>query len=154
MYDSASILVFYETGPGRTRCAVFKWLRAGWKNINMVKNSHIYKGMQRFAQDYKAILEDPSLPDADRLATVWSHIESLDLETLRAINRQYLQALQAKYADDASVSSKWSSNLLKDDSRVDGSDIHELRSVLVVEYLKSVLGKKPEIDVQQFYAAQ
>jgi len=154
MYDSSSIIVFFEIEPGLVRCAVFKWLRAGWKNINMVKNHHIYKGMKRFAHDYKTIIEHPSLPGTDELAAAWSRIESMDLETLKAINRQYFQALEAHYTGDKSVSSKWSANLLKDHSRVDTSDVHELRSVLVVEYLKSVLGKKPEIDVQRLYAGQ
>jgi len=154
MYDSSSIIVFYETEPGLVRCAVFKWLRAGWKNINMVKNHHIYKGMQRFAEDYKTVLEHPSLPGSNELAAAWSRIESLDPGELKSINHQYFKALEKHYTGDKSVSSRWSSNLLKNHSRIDSSDVHELRSVLVVEYLKSVLGTKPEIDVKSLYATQ
>ena len=153
MYDSSSIIVYYETDPGKplVRCAVFKWLRAGWKNINMVKNHHIYKGMRRWAMDYKTIMEHPEFPGADEFAHAWLQIEKLDLAELRRANHLYYQSLKKRYAEDKSASSRWVSNVLKDDSRVDTSDVHELRSVLVVEYLKSVLGKQHEIDVVSIY---
>ncbi len=153
MYESSSIIVYYETDPGKplVRCAVFKWLRAGWKNINMVQNHHIYKGMRRWATDYKSIMEHPDLPGTDELVHAWLQIGKLDLAELRRANHLYYQSLQKRYDGDKSVSSKWVSNVLKDDSRVDSCDMHELRSVLLVEYLKSVLGKQHEIDVVSLY---
>ena len=56
MYDSFSIIVYYETRGEVTRvkCGAFKWLDAGWQRINMVKKHHIYKGLERFGQAYKA----------------------------------------------------------------------------------------------------
>ena len=149
MYESSSIMVYYETDPGKqpVRCAVFKWLRAGWQNINMVQNHHIYKGMRRWAMDYKSIMEHPGFPGAEELAHAWLQIEKLDVAELRRANHLYYQSLQKRYAGDSSVASNWVAKVLKDDSRVDTSDVHELRSVLVKEYLKSVLGKRHEIDV-------
>ena len=153
MYDSASIIVYYETDPGKPllRCAVFKWLRAGWKNINMVENHHIYKGMRRWAGDYKSIVEHPEFPGAEALEHAWLQIEKLDVNALRYANRLYYQSLQKRYDGDKSIASKWVSSVLRDDARIENSDLHELRSVLVVEYLKSVLGKQHEIDVMSLY---
>jgi len=153
MYDSSSVIVYYEPDPGKphVRCAVFKWLRAGWKNINMVQNHHIYKGMRRWAADYKSIMEHPDFPGAEAMEHAWLQIEKLDLEELRNANRLYYQSLKSRYDGDKSVSSKWAAKVLKDDSRVNDSDMHEMRSVLVVEYLKSVLGKQHEIDVVSLY---
>ncbi len=149
MYASSSIIVYYQTDPGKPqlRCAVFKWLRAGWKNLNMVKNHHIYKGMQRWATDYKSIVEHPAFLGAGDVAEACSRIERIELAELKRINHLYYQSLKKRYEGDASASSKWVSNLLKDDSRIDASDARELRSVVVVEYLKSVLGKRHSIDV-------
>ncbi|MEN8243421.1 MAG: hypothetical protein ABFS43_00815 [Thermodesulfobacteriota bacterium] len=153
MYESSSIIVYYETDPGSPllRCAVFKWLKAGWKDINMVKNHHIYKGMHRWAVDYKSIMEHPDFPDADTLEHAWEQIERLELTELQRANHLYYQSLKKRYNGDRSVSSKWVSKVLEDDSRVATSDVHELRSVLVMEYLKSVLGKQYEIDVVSLY---
>ena len=130
---------------------MFKWLRAGWKNINMVQNHHIYKGMQRWAEDYKSIVEHPDFPKAEAIQNTWLQIEKLDLEALRHANRLYYQALKKRYNGDKSISSKWAADVLMDDSHVNRSDVHELRSVVVVEYLKSVLGKQHEIDVVSLY---
>ena len=153
MYESSSVIVFYETDPGKPllRCGVFKWLRAGWKNINMVQNHHIYKGMRRWAQDYKTIMEHPQFPGAEAMEYAWQQIEKLDLKALRHANRLYYQSLKKRYNGDKSVSNKWAAGVLSDDSRVNRSDVHELRSVLVVEYLKSALGKQHEIDVVSLY---
>jgi hypothetical protein len=107
--------------------------------------------MHRWAVDYKSIMEHPEFPDAEELARVWLRIEKLDMTELRRANHLYYQSLQKRYDGDNSVSSKWIADVLKDVSRVDTSDVHELRSVLVVEYLKSVLGKPHEIDVVSFY---
>ncbi len=96
-------------------------------------------------------MEHPDLPGVDELVHAWLQIRKLDLAELRRANHLYYQSLQKRYDGDKSVSSDWVSNVLKDDSRVDSCDINELRSVLVVEYLKSVLGKQYEIDVVSLY---
>ena len=153
MYDSASIIVLYEIDPGKPllRCAAFKWLRAGWKNINMVQNHHIYKGMLRWAGDYKSIIDHSEFPGAEALEHAWLKIEKLDVKELQRANHLYYQSLSKRYDGDRSVASKWEAGVLKDASRIENSDVHELRSVLVVEYLKSVLGKQHEIDVVGLY---
>ena len=81
----------------------------------------------------------------------WDQIEKLELAELQRANHLYYQSLKKRYDGDRSVSSKWVSKVLEDDSRVDISDVHELRSVLVMEYLKRVLGKQHEIDVVSLY---
>jgi hypothetical protein len=50
MYDSMGINIYYAIEPTapKVRCAVFKWLRAGWAGINMVQKKHIYRGLKRF----------------------------------------------------------------------------------------------------------
>jgi len=149
MYNSYSIIVYYETAPEKplVRCGAFKWLRAGWKNINMVKPEHISRGLQRFASTYKSIIESPSLPDADKIAGACRRISDLDLNTLKNINQDYLKSLKERYAEDKSLSAKWVAGLFEDDAYVDSMNRDELQSVLVIEYLKRALGKPYEIDI-------
>ena len=84
MYDSGGINIYYEIDPGgpRVRCAVFKWLRAGWSKINMVQKKHIYQGLKRFAVPFKEILEYPGLPSVARMADDFSRITGLSDATL------------------------------------------------------------------------
>ena len=151
MYDSYSIIVYYETAPEKplVRCGAFKWLQAGWKKINMVKPEHISRGLQRFASTYKSIIENPSLPDADKIAEACRRISDLDLNTLKNINQNYLSALKKRYAEDKSLSAKWVAGLFEDHAYVDSMNRDELQSVLVIEYLKRALGKPYEIDIEK-----
>ena len=59
MFGSSGINIYDEIDPAgpKVRCAVFKWLRAGWSGINMVRRKHIYSGLKRFAKPMKEILE-------------------------------------------------------------------------------------------------
>jgi hypothetical protein len=54
MYDSASITVYYETDAPtpQVHCGVFKWIRAGWANMNFVRPHHIRNGVQRFSKTF------------------------------------------------------------------------------------------------------
>jgi hypothetical protein len=148
MYDSYSILVYYETRGEVTRvkCGAFKWLDAGWQKINMVKKHHIYKGLERFGHTYKAIVENPSLQDVAVMERVLPKIAAMEMGELQRLNRSYLKAIRTKYADDPSLSSKWVADLLKDE-QVEKMDRYELSSVLMLEYFKSVLGKPSHIDM-------
>jgi hypothetical protein len=44
MYGSSGINIYEEIDPqaGKVRCAVFKWLRAGWSGVNMVRRVYIF----------------------------------------------------------------------------------------------------------------
>jgi hypothetical protein len=151
MYDSYSVIVYYEMDPGKplVKCGAFKWLKAGWKKINMVKKEHIYRGLQRYAETYKSIIENLSLPDADKIESAYTRISDLDIGTLRNINRKYLQSLKERYAEDQSMSAKWIADLFEGDALVKSMNRDELQSVLMLEYLKRALGKPYNIDLER-----
>jgi hypothetical protein len=151
MYDSYSIIVYYEMEPGKplVKCGAFKWLNAGWKKINMVKKNHIYRGLQRYAETYKSIIENLSQPDADKITRAYAHISDLDDATLRDANQSYLKSVKERYADDRSLSAKWIAHLFEDDAYVKTMSRNELQSVLVLEYLKHALGRPYDIDVER-----
>jgi hypothetical protein len=148
MYDSSSIIVYYEARGDVTRvkCGVFKWLDAGWQKINMVQKHHIYKGLERFGLAYKAIVENSSLPDVEVMAGAFSKITAMEMGELQDLNRSYLKSMRAKYAHDPALSSKWVAELLED-GQVLKMDKHELQSVLMLEYFKKALGKPHLIDI-------
>lgn len=148
MYHSSSIVILYET-QGETKqvkCGTFKWLDAGWQKINMVKKQHIYKGLIRFGEAYKSIVENPSLPDVAIMTGVYAKILSMEMEELQQLNRSYLGSIRGKYAKDKLLSPGWAAELLKDE-QVGKMDKYELRSVLVLEYFKRILGKSHYIDL-------
>jgi hypothetical protein len=143
IYRSSSIAIYHEMDANlpRVRCGIFKWLRAGWSGVNMVKKKHIYDGLKRFAIPFKEIMEYPMLPSAEALASDFSRIRNYSKDTLRSKMETYSNILRRRYNDGYRLTGKWPANLFEDKSHWAGMTKKEMRSALVVEYMKSVIGK-------------
>jgi len=152
MYDSASIIVYSEIDGDtpRVRCGVFKWLNAGWAEINMVRKKHIHRGLERYGKTFKAIMEYPSLPKTTELVKNFSRIEQLSLEGLKDRIKTYFRILEARYADDSVVLKKYFSDFLDDDRYLSQMTREEMQSILALEYMKSILGKNQQFDESYF----
>ncbi len=149
MYDSYTVSVFVEQdGPEpRVHCGVFKWLRAGWADMNMVQNQHIYKGLQRYSETVKEVLEHPSLPAADKMAEIFSVINTFSAEELRDKVKKYITQLSLKYKNDAGSGAALIAETIKDGSYLSHLTLSQMQSLLAVEYIKFLLGKNtlPEV---------
>lgn len=142
MYDSNAIIVYYEIEPGQplTRFAVFKWVRAGWKNINFVKRSHIYEGLLRFARDFKEILESPDLPEPTRLARYCAKIRGLSSEQLRSIVQEHLTATEQISRRDKLLP-KAAIEKLQNRQYLEGLTRTEMENLVMLMYLRQLLGR-------------
>lgn len=145
MYDSAGISVYTEAGQDSmlVRTANFKWLRAGWSNINMVQNDHIYKGMVRFARAFKEILESPRLPAVKTLEGDCQKIAGLSDEALRDKMKSYRQLLVARGEKLNGGAHKYLPEAFWSESYWEGLSREQMQSLLVLETLKGYLGKSP-----------
>jgi hypothetical protein len=152
MYDSASIVVYSEIDgdASRVRCGVFKWLNAGWADINMVRKKHIHRGLERFGKTFKAIMEYPYLPKTMELANNFFRIEQLSIEGLRDRIKTYFRNLEARYTDDILLLKKHFSDFFADDGYLSQMTREEMQSILVLEYMKSILGKNQQFDESYF----
>ena len=145
MYESSGINIYEESAPlaGKVRCAVFKWLRAGWSGINMVRRSHIFSGLKRFAKPMKEILEYPLLPAVAAMANDFSRIRSLSDNALKSKMKLYAGILQNRYNGDGARghSKKLPSSLFNGDGHWTRMSRDEMESVLIIEYMKYAVGK-------------
>jgi hypothetical protein len=152
MYDSYTISIFIErsdSGP-LVHCGIFKWLRAGWADMNMVQNQHIYRGLQRYTDNVKEILEYPSLPEPDKMAEIFSLIKTFSADELRDKVKNYISVLSQKYREDASSGGKLIAETIKDSSYLSQLSQYQMQSVLAVEYIKFLMGKNTIQDVAYF----
>jgi len=149
MYDSYSVAVYAQLEKGRpgVRCSTFKWVNAGWAKINMVKREHIYSGLERYAKTFKEILEAPVLPGADKIAEIYSQIRSYSLAQLQEKFSSYLNTLEARHRNDDNFPQKWFQEWFKSNRYVQMLKKEDMESVLMVEYMKNTLGRKPQIDL-------
>jgi hypothetical protein len=150
MYGSSGINIYDEVDPiaGKVRCAVFKWLRAGWSGINMVQRQHIYTGLKRFAKPLKEILEYPSLPSAESMADDFSRIKRFSEDTLRSKMKLYSDILQNRYDGGKGHAKKLTSFLIKNKNHWTQMSRDEMESALVIEYMKYAVGKTQPDEVR------
>jgi len=146
MYDSASVQVFVEDGPNQTSFMLFKWLRAGWMGQNFVMKDHINDGATRYANAFKKIVESDRLPDADELAQRVRELSSMSEAEMERKIAAYAVAIE-NIAKNTPAMDK--SEFLK---VVEGGHYAKILSreervgAILVEYLKSRLGKIPLVD--------
>ena len=151
LYASSAINIYYEIDPGspRVRCAMFKWLRAGWSGINMVQRKHIYSGLKRFATTFKQIMEYPSLPPVEVLAADFSQIRTYSDDTLRSKMDIYSSILKKRYTGDNPNGTKRLAKILADKDHWRRMSREEMEAALVIEYMKAVIGKTPAAEIEK-----
>lgn len=143
MYRSFSISVFMETEGGTPglRCGIFKWLNAGWAGINMVKREHIHRGIDRYAADLTRILENRQLPPPTTLANGFAALKKISGDEQKRLLVDYLKLLTAKYRTSGELSRKSFADLLVNARYLETLNTGQMRAILELEYLKTVLGK-------------
>ena len=142
-------MVYYETDDPvpQVKCGMFKWLDAGWAGINMVQPAHIRKGVERFAQTFKTVIEAPAMQVTDELAGAFRHIDNLSTETLRHQIGDHFSMLRTTHAADSKRNQKWFKKLFKDDTYLNGLQREELKALITKAYLKHLMGRGQGIDV-------
>ena len=143
MFDSYGINFYIEAAAGssKTILGAFKWVRAGWNKINVVRDGHVYSGLQRFGATFKKIIESPLLPKPVELASALSPIESLSRARLQNKMEIYRRVLAERYAQMLTSPSGWPSKIFSDPGYWGTLSDEEMRSVLVVEKMKHALGE-------------
>ena len=151
MYDSFNITVYFQPDPARplVKCGVVSWVKAGWSGINMVQPKHIHRGLVRVATAFKAILEDPRLPEPSILAQTFSKSKDLPTPTLRKYARDYLAGLEQRLASSEAI---WKKVARDFDSRIllEQMTRDELYAVVALDYFKKILGRNPVMDSHPF----
>lgn len=148
MYDSFSVIVYHQKklGDNALRCAVFKGLRAGWAGMNMVGKRHIFDGLRRWEKDMRMVFESESLPPFEEMAELLSAIDRLSDDELKAAYGIYLAKLEERFGD-VKVAGDTLSEFVREKTYISGIGREEMRMALVLEYVKTHLGRKPLIDI-------
>ncbi len=146
MYDSASVHVYIEDGPNQTSYMLFKWLRAGWMAMNFVHKDHINDGITRYANALKAILESDKLPDADELALRVHELSTMSDADLELKINAYAVAIENIAKTSPAMSSSEFQKVVEGGHYAKSLTREERVAAILVEYMKSRLGKTPLVD--------
>ena len=152
MYDAFSVSLLFEQGTSktRTRLVTFKWLRAGWNGLNMVKRENILEGCKRFALGFRKVLESPRLPQAERLIEVYAKIKGLPDQDLTARLQPIDAALQKLCRTDPNLSRKDFKDIIESGKYLAGMSREEREGLLMTEYMKLAIGKPSYLNKTSF----
>ena len=142
MYGARSVTVYVQPDDRAKplRVAIYKWLRAGWAGMNMVKEQHILGGVERYVSTLREILESPQLPPRKELEQMVARVRGQSEAELRETVQPYFQALCS--LDDPIVRKRVFAGKLKNGAYAAGLKRDELERIVLLEYLKCRLGKE------------
>jgi hypothetical protein len=140
-YASGSVQVFVEQDAAEPRSTVFlfKWLKAGWAGMNVVKRSHIYDGTLRYVRSFAKVVESPDLTP-EYLADGLKDVLTMPDSRMNVLIREYARNFEARFADDPKMQDSDYAKVIRDGGYADVLDEKARRSVLALEKLKSMLG--------------
>jgi hypothetical protein len=145
IYDYFSVCIYVENAETTTvRTGVFQWLRAGWSRINFVKSSDILRGMKRFADNSRSVLESPRLPAPSHMISAYQSLLSMPQGELVKKYTALQQAMRSSAIQIGKIS-KSAANEPISCANVPKDQIVE---ELMLEYLKMALGKPTPLGQQ------
>jgi hypothetical protein len=156
IYNFFSVCCYVEDDarPGIVRVGAFQWLGAGWAGLNVVDTHHIRRGLQRYADQFKAMMESGRMPDPADLERVCAALEKTDEALLRQKALDVTQFVLQKARQDEALGKKKLIQSLDANAYVALMDKHQLVSSLMREYVKYCLGKQTPLSPTFWVALQ
>ena len=148
VYNSQSVSFYLEnpSNHNSVRVGVFKWLRAGWSNINFVERAHIEDGLERFASVLKQIVEHPSISDTPSWTHTLLEIQHLPKAQLQTLVKDYLQNIQKQAQSEGNPSLPEIKAMTTGGLYLNRLDREEMQAILTIEFLKQLLGKPSQLN--------
>lgn len=143
MYASASVYVYIQdhNNPEHTVNFLFKWLKAGWAGLNVVRPKHIFEGSQRFASAFKSLMESPNLPSPETFASKVKQIMAMSDEEIALKMEKYSKSMEKMCSHYPEIVDKFP-EVYEGGKYADGFDRQERIGILVKEYVKQAMGKQ------------
>ena len=141
LYDSANVSLMYASGDGGG-LAFFKWVKAGWSNMNMVKSKHIRSGGERFLVSMRQVLDARNLPEPEAIYARHAALASMDDAALRAAFEPHSAALAHGAQGDSVLSGPDFQAVLQDGAYARQLGRQDLISELMKLYMKERLGMR------------
>ncbi len=153
-YASGSVQVYIEgADQSQTTVHLFKWLRAGWAGMNVVKRKHIYDGTMRYMRSFSKVVESDSLTP-EHLARGMKDVEKMSIIEKDVLIRQYAKNFEARFKDNPKLKDSDYAEILENGGYAAILDERARESVASLEKLKSMLGMPTLIPMPETKMAE
>lgn len=141
MYASASISLIFPQSGDSTGYSMFKWLKAGWAGLNVVKREHIGSGADRNFRGMLEIIDGANGVSVEELEEISGRYDAAARADLLAEARPYAGELAKLAKNDEILGRDEFQAVLANGRYAETLPDDELRSLLKVLALKRKLGK-------------
>lgn len=149
MYMSASVQIFVENDATAPKSSVFlfKWLNAGWQNMNVVERKHIYDGSLRYARSFTKVLESPALTPQE-LADGLKGVLAMNQDEIDAKIEEYSKNFEIRFKGSRKFKSKKSfRKVVNNGGYAKVLDADARKAILALEKMKSMLGMDTLVEI-------
>jgi len=151
-YYSVCCYIQDQAAPETVKIGVFQWLGAGWIGMNVVDSHHIRKGLLRFANQFKSMLESDQVPDPETLERVHQSLDRSDESVLREKAAIVTRFILNKAKQDDALRQRKVIQTMDEARYVARMSKPHLVATLMREYIKYCLGKETPLS-PTFWAA-
>ncbi len=141
MYASSAITLIFPVDDKTTGYSMFKWLKAGWSGMNVVKRSHILSGADRNFAGMMTVMDNKKGVSAEHLEAINSTAHAYDRASMLKLLEPYSQELARLSKNDDILERDEFQTLLSGGKYIQGLTDDELRSLIKLNMLKRKLGK-------------
>lgn len=152
-YSSGSVQVYIEDmARANTTVFLFKWLRAGWAGMNVVKRSHIYDGTLRYSRSFAKVVESDTLTP-ERVVAAMKDIEALSKSEIDTYVKEYAVNFEAQFKDNPKLEDSDYAKIIANGGYAEVLDDKARLSVLSLEKLKGLLGMPTLVNLPETQVA-
>jgi len=143
MYNSAIVKFYYPSkyDASITNIAFFKYLDAGWSNLNLIQKKHIYSGSLRSINSLKEIMQSPLRPSVAELISKSIELSKLNKNELLDKLQPYSTKLALLGTKSPKKINKIFTEILINQNYVNNLKNEYLRSELIKQFMKNSLQK-------------
>ncbi|MBG0790658.1 MAG: hypothetical protein H0S80_09200 [Desulfovibrionaceae bacterium] len=153
-YASGSVQVYIEDlDKANTTVFLFKWLRAGWAGMNVVKRSHIYDGTLRYIRSFSKVVESDDLTP-EQVVAAMADIKRLSKPEIDRYIKEYAVNFEARFKDNPKLDGGDYAKIIKDGGYANVLDHTARLSILSLEKLKGMLGMPTLVSLPETEVAE
>ena len=139
-YASGSVQVYIEDmDRSSTTVFLFKWLRAGWAGMNVVKRNHIYDGTLRYIRSFSKVVESDTLTP-EQVVAAMKEIDGLTKPEIDRYIKEYAVNFENRFKDNPKLADSDYAKIIADGGYAEVLDDKARMSILSLEKLKGLLG--------------
>jgi len=142
MYVSKTLVIYVELPDNRTAVAMFSWLRAGWKGLNIANDRQIYEVLKSVVEALQTSTHNPRVT-RENVARIVGDVAGMSKADVDKLYRKYCDYVKAWRDKKRSGLMRFRKSMLSklyNDESLDKMPNRYRRALIMQERVRSLMG--------------